>query len=492
MSEYGEWAGTGDFERPSRHATAGQNRWVRDLYDGSGTPGGSEGYLFVRDSPLHDPSVNPSGLHTSGLCAECHLPTLAALAPVPGTVKMSDATSESQDGSPERFAYENGVTCSLCHKIENVNDQLGRTGFFGNGELLISDPGLAFGPLDDSVLDLESQMVASYNPLQGESKVCAPCHEYNMDHDFDDDFDEAGSPPGQTTYTEWLASPYAALGVQCQDCHMTPGTEFETAICVFGGLVRPGTSVHEHRFEGTTLPYLQAAVDVVVEASQVGSEVHARVEVANVGAGHNFPTGVSVRNAMLVVRARTESATSLPWLAGTDLIPSWGGLGDDVDDYGDTPGRGFAKVLLGREGTERVLFIDAINLLENTQIPSGATDTSVFLFDASGIAEEEVVVEGKIIYRRAWKDLAEAKGWIGGVDGQGFPYAGDVLVESASATVILEAASTPTATPTNISIPPPTPVPTLDAALLLDLIESWKDGIGSPVEILVQQSRWFH
>lgn len=453
-----EWSG-GDSSRPSRHATAGRNLWVRDLYDGSGTPGGEAGYVFVRDSPILSDEVNPSGLHRSGLCAECHLPSLAALSEIPGTLKLSDATAESVEGSPERDAYENGIFCAVCHQIAEVNDNLGRTAFFGNIEPTLGDPGLQYGPLDDAVIDIPLQMRASFNPLFKDSKMCAGCHEYNMDHDFDDDFEEPESPPGQNTYSEWLGSAYAVEGENfksCQDCHMPPAQGDPAVICVFGGPTRDASAGHSHRFEGTTLPYLQAAVEIVVDAVRDGGQVHAKVDVSNVGAGHDFPTGVTVRNAMLIVRARTTSGDQLPPLAGTSLIPDWGGVGDDPNDYGGTPGRGYAKILRSHDDRERVLFIDAVELVSNTRIPAMETDSSEYFFDLSGFEGEEIHVTAKIIYRRAWKDLAETKGWIGGLDAQGYPYEGDVHVKSATVALGVD-------TPT----PTPTPLPGCDSGYYL-------------------------
>jgi len=309
-----------------------------------------------------------------------------------------------------------------------------------------------------------------------------------MDHDLDGDFDEEGSPPGQTTYEEWLHSPYPAQGVQCQTCHMPSPDEGPVQIAVFGGADRVLGQYHSHRFEGTTLAFLKSAVELVLEASRTGEELNARVDVTNVGAGHNFPTGVSIRNALLVVSARTDSTTAIPWLSGTSLVPEWGGVGDATDDYGGKPGRGFAKVLRGRNGQERVLFIDAIELAGNTQIPPKATDRSRYRFDLNGVETEDALIEARLIYRRAWKDLAETKGWIGGVDGQGYSYGGDLLVDSAALVVPVDApAVTPSPTPVY-----PTPVPRLDPAVLLDLLETWKQGTGgSPMELLIQQAKWY-
>jgi len=464
VTAFNDWAGDG-FSAPSRHSTAGQNTWVRDLVDGSGTGGGlsQPGYVFKRDS-----TTLALGRYQTGLCAECHLPGLSSLlpddTPEAARVEMSDATPGSTEGSLARLAHDSGVFCGICHKMESVNDNFGRTGFFGttqfapNAILRKTDTALQFGPLDDGVIRFPGQMSAAFNSLHADSRQCAPCHEYNMDHDLDGDFDDEGSPPGQSTYSEWLASSYAVPGEgfkSCQNCHMVSPEEF-AQICL-GGNFREGSQTHSHRFEGTTLPFLQAAVDLILEASQEGDELVARVDVTNSGAGHHFPTGVSIRNAILVVTAETPGKQPLDWITpGTNLVPDWGGTGNDPNDYGGQPGRGFAKVLRGRNsGDLRVLFIDAIALEENTQIPAGGTDQSRYRFDVSGLADETATVEARIVYRRAWKDLADAKGWT--FDGQGNPY-GDVLVKSVTAQVAL--VTVPTPTPTTVPTPTPTPTST--------------------------------
>ena len=345
--------------------------------------------------------------------------------------------------------------------VAQANGQLGRTGFFGKALLRATDTTLQFGPLDDAVIHIEPMMRAAYNPLHSSSLLCAACHEYNMDHDFDGDFDESGSPPGQTTYSEWLASPYALAGIGCLDCHMKSDQNLEQI--GVGGPFRPASQVHNHRFEGTTREMLESAVDLVVDASRVGEELHARVEVINSGCGHSFPTGFTTRNAILSVTATTQLGETLNWIVeGTDLVPEWGGTGTEPDDYGLTPGRGYARVLYGRgdvEGTtrERVIFIDALGEKSNTLIPAGGVDVSRYRFNLTGIQGQAAVVQARLIYRRIWKDVVVAKGWT--LDGQGNPY-GDVLVKTAVAPVALVDPPTPTPTPTVTETPASTPTVT--------------------------------
>ena len=109
-------------------------------------------------------------------------------------------------------------------------------------------------------------------------------------------------------------------------------------------------------------------------------------EVANFGAGHSFPTGVSIRNAILLVTA-TLNGQPLPQAAGP-TVPFWGSdnvPGDQPGDLAGFPGKGFAKILEGRINGQGptvrpVLFIDAERVFSNTLIPSGATDTTTIEF----------------------------------------------------------------------------------------------------------------
>ncbi|MCG8455046.1 MAG: hypothetical protein MI919_02115, partial [Holophagales bacterium] len=67
-----EWQG-------SVHSTAAEDFWVRDLYSGDGSPGGSAGYVFL---DTHDPG-------DTGACATCHAPMADAFDP--GNVFLNDA-----------------------------------------------------------------------------------------------------------------------------------------------------------------------------------------------------------------------------------------------------------------------------------------------------------------------------------------------------------------------------------------------------------------
>jgi nitrate/TMAO reductase-like tetraheme cytochrome c subunit len=383
--QHAEW-------QTSNHALAGVDAWVLDLFSGTGTPGGSAGYVFKN---LHDPGE-------SGFCATCH----AALEDVanPGNVLLDAvATVSGLDG----------VNCQACHQIDSVNANASALHHLGNATYRFPDElggawRFVWGPLGD-VRDVMRNAEAA---VFTQSRFCGSCHEYN---------NPTTNAPGQTTYSEWQASPYAVPGPAfrtCQNCHM-PAKLFPGALTNFGEPIRPGDQRHEHAFVGATPATLQAAITLGASAVEVGSQIQVTAQVANQGAGHSFPTGISIRNALLVVSASFQG-TPLVQTSGP-TIPFW--ADDDVPgpqpgDYAGQPGKGFARILEGRiNGTgpvvRPVLFIDAENVFSDTLIAAGQTDMTMLTFALPpGIQPGDIIdVSVRLLYRRAFRATAVTKGW---------------------------------------------------------------------------------
>jgi hypothetical protein len=183
--------------------------------------------------------------------------------------------------------------------------------------------------------------------------------------------------------------------------------------------LRPAEQRHRHEMIGTTEATLQAAISLGTEVEQAGGAVVVRSEVTNHGAGHSFPTGVSVRNALLVITA-SWNGVPLAQVAGP-TVPFW--ADDDVPgqqdgDWAGSPGTGFARVLAGRINdvgptVRPVLFIDGESVDSATQIPAGESSLSEVIFAVPAGAQigDLVVVEARLLYRRAWRALAVTKGW---------------------------------------------------------------------------------
>ncbi len=407
----------------SNHSFAGQDTWVLDLFSGTGTPGGGNGYVF-RDT--HDAD-------DTGFCATCHTPMADAFDP--GNVFLDEVVVSG--------ALE-GVNCVACHQIDSSDGDVNALHHLGNSTYRFPDgPGAtsqyAWGPLDDVPF---TGMNASYAPFFRESRICASCHQYQ---------NPFTGAPGQDTYVEWTESPYAIPGENfrsCQDCHM-PTPQENGVFCKVGGPdERVAAQLNSHEFIGSTPTTLAEAIDLTTSADDAMGLVRVRAEVSNHGGGHNFPTGVSIRNAMLVIEASLDGQP-LAQVEGPQ-IPFWGS--DDVPgqqdgDYAGFPGKGYAKVLEGRingqgEVVRPVLFIDAEGVYEDSGIPSGGVDiTEVsFALPPGTVAGEVVDVEARVLYRRAFRALAVTKGWTE------TPQGGPVEIEVASnqlAVTLVEGAASP-------------------------------------------------
>jgi len=387
---YDEWQDAG-------HRNAAKNTWVKDLYDGSGTPGtGGNGFTFK--------GVHPE-LH--GDCAECHAPVAAA--PNPGDNTDFAAVSG--------VAYEYGVSCDLCHKASGIIHPdlpgvLAMTMTRGTRDL-------EFGALPDAAPHFPGQMRASRSQLHASSLLCSACHEDNSDHDFDGDYLEEGSVESEATYSEWADSPYAQPGPgyrTCQSCHMGPNGA-TTAAETFGAVVRNPSQLHAHEFQGTTDDYVRNAATVRVIAMRREGRIEIHAAVTNDRTGHKVPSGVTTRNLILLVDATSSNGTGLAFdLAASETVPEWGGTGDPAAGYySGLPGRGFAKVLTDGV-SDNVFFTEASAVKSDNRIPAGATDWSRYvavLPEADAAARVGV----RLIYRRAFRALVDLKGWV--LTGQG-------------------------------------------------------------------------
>lgn len=395
----------------SPHRGAATNLWVRDMFDGSGTPGGAAGYTY---RGLH-PTLN-------GDCAECHAPMASAKHPGDNTNLTRDVTGD---------ALEWGVSCDVCHKTADItNIKLpGVQGMVFRRGAATDDPRMrqeiVLGPYTDTVGNYFGIMRAGYAPVLGESLLCAACHEDNNDHDFDGDYLDEGSVPSEESYSEWLASPYAKPGPEfksCQDCHMRPtgSSAISPQYGPFGGITnRHPSQVRSHAFRGTSDEYVQNAATVRLLANREEERVTVWAAVTNDRAGHDLPGGIALRHAILLVTARDASGNVLPVVPEeSSLVPEYAGIGDPAEgNYAGLPGKGFAKRFTdGR--TDDVFFTEAIAIASDTRIPAGATDVSRYSFSAPAGAGP-VTIETRLIYRRAFRALMLQKNWM--VTGHGEP-----------------------------------------------------------------------
>jgi hypothetical protein len=187
------------------------------------------------------------------LCLTCHAPLAEQQ---PENRPIFDAALQSQ-----------GVVCAACHVREHQR----------------------FGP---PAREASGGSAAAANPPHGgatrstaflASEFCSSCHQ----------FDAGGFALNgkllENTYEEWKASPAAARGQQCQDCHMPDRRHLWRGIHD-AEMVRSGLTIdvatHRPRYRPR-------------------DEVSARITITAAGVGHHFPTYVTPR---VVVRAALVDA----------------------------------------------------------------------------------------------------------------------------------------------------------------------------------------
>jgi len=397
-----EWSGSA-----MRHA--GTNTWVHDVYDGTGTAGGEGGFVYTRDS-AH------AGENPASECRACHQPL----------AWMDDPFTPLGDADDPTDLEREGVSCEVCHKIAEVDESLPNYPGLHPDAVRFTrpDPGgwnVQYGSLPDAIFVSPGEMRASWQP-QVRAALCMTCHQDRNDLDGDGDFDEDDGPISEPTWLEWLESPYADPESEhyatCADCHMEPA---DHAACnwIIPPLERPVGDVRSHRFEGTTPRYLENAASLSLEARREGGRLEIEVTVENESTGHHLPTGVTIRNVILLVEAtRAVDGEPLEHL-GEQVVHELGGVGDPGEGYfAGLPGKLFAKINHGPDGTGPVFYTEATGILDDTRIPALESDTTAHAF-ALPDEDTAVRVRARLIYRRSWRVLVDAKGWT--TDGHGQP-----------------------------------------------------------------------
>ncbi len=393
-----EWTG-------SAMALAGDNTWVYDLYDGTGTPGGSNGFVYTRDSRLaaHSPASE---------CASCHQPEPWLITPFSSMVPLAMAGNQ------------HGVSCEACHRLAELDEtKVNYPGLYpGAVRMARSTPTTAvqFGLLGD-VAYANDQMRPSYQP-QLAAAVCAACHQDKNDPDLDGDFEEDDGMISEPTYLEWLASPYAdptsPRHATCVDCHMASADGDSACEVYTPPTPRRAGQLRSHRIEGTTARYLEAAVSAGVTAEVVDGEVEVEVAIDNDRTGHHVPTGVTIRNVILLVEARRTTDGLALTALGDQRVHDLGGVGDPAAGYfAGLPGKLYAKIPLDAAGQGPVFFTEAASLIDN-RLAAGDIDRTHYRF-AVPPGGGPIEVSARVIYRRAFRAVVDAKGWT--TDGHGQP-----------------------------------------------------------------------
>lgn len=344
--------------------------------------------------PYYGPGYVLDFPDSSGNCATCHVPVAATEDPY--GVDLRNLVGVETEG----------ITCDLCHKVWDVEldpettlPLPNRPGVLSLDFLRPADGHQLFaGPFDDVAPGEDT-----YSPLQTTSAYCSACH-----------FAVFWDTVVYDSYGEWLRSPYSdpENGQTCQDCHMptTGATVFARPDA--GGLERDPETIRSHLMPGAgDEELLRGAVSVSADVMRRGPDVATEVTIANDGAGHHVPTDSPLRHLILLVTATDAAGTALAQVDGP-VLPDWAGVGDpETGHYAGLPGTAYAKVLeeLWTGVSPTAAYWNPTLLVSDNRIAALESDTTRYEFAAPAVGP--VMIEIALLFRRAYMDLMEQKGW---------------------------------------------------------------------------------
>jgi len=311
---------------------------------------------------------NPSLEHDlQQTCTRCHAPMANVEAELQGVGLNLFEHGEIDATHPYFDAAMDGVSCTLCHQIEDtelLGEEDGDTGRFS------IDPvsRVSYGPVVAPEIN-PMQNATGFTPVHSahisSSEACAACHDLRTPYVDGDGIPVTvdGLPahfPEQMVYSEWENSIYATEGEEarsCQDCHMpeTDGVKLANR----PRRLSPVDDFSRHQFLGAntvmmdiidrnsealgatsadfgptiarTREHLATAASVeLVQHAVANGRLTVDVEVTNNG-GHKLPSGYPSRRAFLYFRVSDGSGNTLFESGRMNADGSIDGVAADAD-----------------------------------------------------------------------------------------------------------------------------------------------------------------
>lgn len=346
------------------------------------------------DRPYYGPGYKLDFPTTAGNCAACHAPLAAMNNPYGVDPSRLDGVEAE------------GIGCDFCHKVWDVvldpRDGLPFDNRPGVISYVLRRPEeghqLFTGPHDDVAPGEDV-----YSPIQRESRYCAPCHSAKF-----------WGIEVYNSYGEWLASPYASPDslTTCQDCHMPSGRSDRFARSDEGGKKRDPGTIFSHRMPGAgDVELLQNAVTMSATAEAHDDTIEVLVEILNDRTGHSVPSDSPLRQMILIVRGVDSHGLALDHFGGP-VLPDWCGQGDRDEGYvAGLPGKAYAKILeeLWTGVYPSGAYWNQSRIRSDNRIAAFESDETTYLFNLP--EDGEAVVEVLLLYRRAFIELSDVKGW---------------------------------------------------------------------------------
>ncbi len=325
-----------------------------------------------------------AGEEVKQFCHSCHSPVGFMRGEVSGKVENASTIAKE------------GIFCDFCHTVKESKG-------IGNASY-VSEPGnIKRGPFKDSFSPYHD---SAFSELHTKAEFCGICH---------DVYHPVNKLPIEQTYTEWKNSPYAKAGIQCQDCHMTPGpgvTKPNPGKAANTGPDRP--MIYTHYFVGanTMMPTfygqkdhaklaeerLKAAASVSIKANLTpGKSGRVDVTVANKGAGHYLPTGLTEMRQMWIHLTIFDAKGKTIYESG------W----TDKEGKLDPDSTLFNTVLGDKKGKPTIKIWEADRIISDNRIPPKKSHLETYSVSIPAEANKPFKVVAILKYRSAPQEVID-------------------------------------------------------------------------------------
>lgn len=334
-------------------------------------------------------------------CSGCHAPAAVASGEIPGG-----------KGREETFHTQEGVTCVVCHAAKSMREV--HAGGGANASLVLEAGDVMFGPLADPAKTTFHGSESS--PLHTQSAFCSNCH--TLLH-------PTNGLVIEDTFKEWREGPYAAAGVQCQDCHMRTVAQAVGVAEQMKPVRVPGRTtkapeerpdVHAHTFVGGSVNAavngtgefhaaeaerrLQTAAAIALtlpERAAPGATASVEVAVTNRSAGHAIPTSITELRQVWIDLRVTDAAGAEVFRSGA------------IDAAGrvDPGAVMYHSVLADATGAVTYLPWRAVKMVSEKLIAPKATVRETYSVAVPKDAKGPLAVTATLRYRSAPQDVLD-------------------------------------------------------------------------------------